>query len=231
MDKSILDSLNENRANRRACVVVTNLNNGETSLFCQTDHAPAQPDELAAGMYKAFSTGKAQTITTHMGDLFINPHVPPVRFVVIGAVHITQALARIAAAAGYMIEIIDPRTAFATPERFAGFDLHDDWPMDAFAKRPLDPFCALAAVTHDPKIDDDAIRAALEAKCFYVGALGSRKTHGKRLARLQEKGVSEQFLGRIHSPIGLDIAAASPGEIAVSIMAEIIEALRRRGER
>lgn len=154
--------------------------------------------------------------------------MPPPRIVVIGAVHISQALARLAPVAGFDMAIIDPRTAFATVERFGGVELLADWPEDILPARPLDRYTALAALTHDPKIDDYPIRAALEAGCFYVGALGSRKTHAKRVERLSQAGVSAEETARIKAPIGLDIGASSPSEIAVAVLAEIIEALRRR---
>jgi len=156
-------------------------------------------------------------------------HLPPPRIVAIGAVHISQALAPMARLAGFDIEIIDPRTAFATPERFEGSKVHADWPETVLAARPLDAFTAVAALTHDPKIDDFPLGAALNTGCFYVGALGSRKTHAKRLERLKENGVADDALARIHAPIGLDIGASSPPEIAVAVLAEIIRALRTRG--
>ncbi len=135
------------------------------------------------------------------------------------------------AAAGYDLEIIDPRTAFATPERFAGVRLQAEWPQDGAGDAPLDRYCALVAVTHDPKIDDFPILAALKADCFYVGALGSRKTHARRCERLMAQGATTADLARIDAPIGLDIAAASPGEIAVAIMGQIIASFRRRHDR
>ena len=147
---------------------------------------------------------------------------------VIGAVHISQALAPMAKIAGYDLEIIDPRTAFATPERFGDVALHAAWPQDALGKRPLDAYTALVAVTHDPKIDDLPILSAIAAKCFYIGALGSRKTHAKRIERLTAAGVSEADLARIRAPIGLDIGASSPAEIAVATLAQIILAFRGR---
>ncbi len=142
--------------------------------------------------------------------------------------HITQALARLAPIVGYDLAIIDPRTAFATQERFDGVDLVADWPEDVLPQRPLDAYTALAAVTHDPKIDDFALAEGLRRGCFYVGALGSRKTHAKRLERLAALGLSEAELSRIRAPIGLDIGASSPEEIALAIMAEIVQAFRRR---
>jgi xanthine dehydrogenase accessory factor len=131
--------------------------------------------------------------------------------------------------AGFDMTVIDPRTAFATPERFPGVVLLAEWPDVAVPKVGLDAFTALAALTHDPKIDDGALAAALAAGCFYVGALGSRKTHAKRLDRLRERGVDERALARLRAPIGLPIGAQSPAEIAVAILAEVIEALRTRG--
>ena len=159
------------------------------------------------------------------GDLFLNVHVPSPRLVVIGAVHISQALAPIARLAEFDVTVVDPRTAFATPERFAGTELKAEWPEEV--DLALDPYTALAALTHDPKIDDAPLAAALEAGCFYVGALGSRKTHGKRVERLRERGIGDEAMARIHAPIGLDIGAATPQEIAVAVMAEIVAALRK----
>ena len=159
---------------------------------------------------------------------FLNVHLPPARIVVIGAVHISQALAQMAAVAGFDVAIIDPRTAFATQERFAGIELVADWPEDALNTRPLDAYTALVAVTHDPKIDDFPIMSALRARCFYVGALGSRKTHARRVERLLAEGLTEEELARIDAPIGLDIGAQSPAEIAVAVLGAIIQAFRKR---
>jgi xanthine dehydrogenase accessory factor len=147
--------------------------------------------------------------------------------VIIGAVHISQALAPMATMAGFDVRVIDPRTAFATPERFENVDLVADWPEDALKDRPIDPFTALVAVTHDPKIDDWPLIAALKTGAFYVGALGSRKTHARRVERLSEAGLGESEIGRIDAPIGLDIGAQSPEEIAVAILGQVIAALRK----
>ena len=146
----------------------------------------------------------------------------------IGAVHISQALAPIARIAGLDVTIIDPRTAFATPERFPETPVLAQWPDEALAAGPLDRYTAICLLTHDPKIDDPALMIALRARCFYIGALGSRKTHAKRLERMRAQGFDEPALARIHAPIGLDIGAVSPAEIAVSIMGEIIASLRKK---
>ena len=162
-------------------------------------------------------------------SLFLTVELPPPRLVLIGAVHISQALAPMARIAGFDTTIIDPRTAFATPERFPDVPLLAEWPADAIPKIGFDAFTAVAALTHDPKIDDTALLAALEAGCFYVGALGSRKTHARRVERLMAAGASEAALATIHAPIGIRIGAQSPAEIAVAILAEVIAALRSRG--
>ncbi|WP_407945184.1 XdhC family protein [Oryzicola mucosus] len=147
----------------------------------------------------------------------------------LGAVHISQALAPMARVAGYPVEIVDPRTAFAAEDRFPDVPLDPRWPEEVFAERPLDAYTAVAAVTHDPKIDDFALKAALDAGCFYVGALGSRKTHAARLERLKSLGATADQLDRIAAPIGLDIGAANPAEIAVAVLAQVIAAFRARG--
>jgi xanthine dehydrogenase accessory factor len=125
------------------------------------------------------------------------------------------------------VTILDPRTAFATPERFPDVPVVAEWPDAALPRLALDRYTALAALTHDPKIDDPALAAALQAECFYIGALGSKKTHARRVERLTTAGFGEEAIARIHAPIGLDIGAVSPAEIAVSILAEIVAALRR----
>ena len=220
-----MKKLNAARHDRRAAVLVTGLADGRDRLVLEGETVAG---ELGEALGKALRTGKSGVAEADGRQYFLNVHVPPPRLVVIGAVHISQALAPIAAISGFDMEVIDPRTAFATAERFEGISLHAEWPEDVLAKRPLDRYCALAAITHDPKIDDYPLKAALGAGCFYVGALGSRKTHAKRVERLVEAGVTRDAIARIASPIGLDIGASSPAEIAVAIMAEVIQAFRRR---
>lgn len=217
--------VNAERRARRAVVLVTYLEDGESRIIGQGDIL--QP-RLREGVEKALQTGTSALLEIEGRKLFVNVHLPPARIVVIGAVHISQALSAIAAIIGFDLRIIDPRSAFATKERFENADLVAQWPEEALLERPLDAYSALVAVTHDPKIDDFAIAAALKAGCFYVGALGSRKTHAARLERLKTQALSEASLGRISAPIGLDIGASSPEEIAVAIIAEIIAALRQR---
>lgn len=226
MDISALKALNEERRARRAAVLVTDVENGSARLVRENDQVGG---ELGAALAKAFRTGNSAAVEAEGRQLFLNAHLPQPRLVVIGAVHISQALAPMARIAGYPLEIIDPRTAFASADRFPDVDLHPDWPETFLARRPLDAYSALAAVTHDPKIDDFALKAALDSGCFYVGALGSRKTHAKRVERLLALGANPEDIERIAAPIGLDIGAASPAEIAVAVLAQVIRAFRTRG--
>lgn len=226
MDPVALKKLNEERRARRAAVLITEISDGGSRIVCEGDPVTG---ELGDAISKAMRSGKSGLVEIDGDRYFLNVHLPPPRLVVVGAVHISQALAPMAKIAGYDVEIIDPRTAFATPERFAGVKLTAEWPEDVLKTQPLDRYTALVVVTHDPKIDDIPLKAGLAAGCFYVGALGSRKTHAKRLDRLHEAGVLEKETARIDAPIGLDIAAQTPSEIAVAILAQIIDAFHRRG--
>ncbi|OIQ45116.1 MAG: XdhC/CoxI family protein [Roseobacter sp. MedPE-SW] len=163
------------------------------------------------------------------GETFVAVHNPPLRLVVVGAVHIAQALVPMAQLAGYDPAVIDPRAAFASPERFPGVSLLDDWPDEAVAALGLDARTALVLLTHDPKLDDPALEAGLRERCFYIGALGSKRTHAARIERMLAAGFTEQDLSRIHGPVGLDIGAAGPAEIAVAILAEMTAVLRGKG--
>ncbi len=226
MDPFALKTLNAERRARRAAVLVTDLGDGRDRVVKEGDTVAG---ELGEAIGKALRTGVSTSVEAMGRQFFLNVHLPQPRLVVIGAVHISQALAPMAKIAGFPMEIIDPRTAFATPERFPDVELAAEWPEDVLKARPLDGYTALAAVTHDPKIDDFALKAGLDAGCFYVGALGSRKTHAKRVERLLAMGASEAQIGRIHAPIGLHIGAANPAEIAVAVLAQVIEAFRSRG--
>jgi xanthine dehydrogenase accessory factor len=170
--------------------------------------------------------GKSGPVEAGGKQYFVDVHLPAPRLVVIGAVHVSQALAPMARLLGYDVTIIDPRTAFASPARFPDVQVIAEWPDVALPGVGLDSWTAFTALTHDPKIDDPGLTAALKAGCFYVGALGSKKTHAKRLERLGAAGISQEALARIHAPIGLPINASSPAEIALSILAEITLALR-----
>ena len=178
---------------------------------------------LAAGLAERFRSGKSG----QEGEEFVTVFNPPVRVVVVGAVHIAQALLPMLRLAGFDTHLIDPRGAFASASRFPGEEILDDWPDEALAALKPDRHTAVVTLTHDPKLDDPAIRAALAADVFYLGCLGSRRTHARRLERLAAAGLEPGALARIHAPVGLNIGAAGPGEIAASILAEIIAALRQ----
>lgn len=225
MDLSLLKDLNEDRAARRAAILVTDMPSGAQRLVRRSDDFSADP--LAEEFDRRFRSGKSGMVTTDAGEVFLNVCVPAPRLVIIGAVHISQALVPMAVIAGLDVTVIDPRTAFATDARFPEGTLQAEWPEDVLKQTPLDAFTAVAAVTHDPKIDDFPLIQALRTGCFYVGALGSRKTHGKRLERFAEAGLAPSLCDRIDAPIGLDIGAASPEEIAVAVLGSIIGALRK----
>lgn len=222
MDLSLLAALNRARAARRAAVLVTDLDGAAARLVTEAELAG---DPLEEELRKALRTGRSGVIEGTR--TFLTVQVPPARMVVIGAVHISQALVPMARLVGYDPVIIDPRTAFATPERFPGVDLRVEWPDVALPPLGLDRYTAFIALTHDPKIDDPALIHAFQKGCFYIGALGSRRTHAKRIERLTAAGIAPEDMARIRAPIGLAIGAISPAEIAVSILAEVVEAWRR----
>lgn len=222
MRRDTFDALNAARAAGRAIVRACDLNSGaELLVDPATDRSP-----LGMAAAEAARADQSRTAEIEGSTWFLSVYNPPLDLAIVGAVHIAQPLARMAALAGYEVRIIDPRTAFASSERFPGVSLSHDWPDEALEKGPLGFRSALVALTHDPKLDDPALRAALSSPCFYVGALGSKKTHAARLARLREHGLSNAILARIHGPIGLAIGAKSPAEIAVSILAEMTRDLR-----
>jgi xanthine dehydrogenase accessory factor len=223
MKLATLAELNAERAARRPVIVVTDTANGEQRLVKAADFA-ADPlrNELAA----ALRMGKSATIEVSGKRLFLNVYAPTAKLVVIGAVHISQALAPMARSLGYDVTVVDPRTAFASPERFPDVPLIAEWPDEALPPLNVDRYTAFVALTHDPKIDDPALLHAFQRDCFYIGALGSRKTHAKRGERLKAQGAKDSDVAKIHAPIGLAIGAVSPAEIAVAIMAEITAQLR-----
>lgn len=230
MRLELLSAMNAARAARRAAILVTDVATGDQRLVMGEDVAT---NAMSGVLEPALRSGKSGTVEHGEKSWFLTVQTPPVRLIVIGAVHISQALAPMAKVAGLDMTIIDPRTAFATPERFPEVNLIAEWPQNILQGQAansikLDRYTAMACFTHDPKIDDPALEAALSAECFYVGALGSRKTHARRVERLNSLGFSQDAIGRIRAPIGLDIGAVSPAEIAVSVLGEVILALRKK---
>jgi xanthine dehydrogenase accessory factor len=215
--------LNAERAARRPVIVVTDISDGIQRLVKAVDFAA---DPLHAELEKQLRMGKSAMVEVDGKKQFLNVYAPTAKLVIIGAVHISQALAPLARSLDYDVTVVDPRTAFASPERFPDVNLIAEWPDEALPPLGIDRWTAFVAVTHDPKIDDPALLHAFEKGCFYIGALGSRKTHAKRLDRLKAQGATDADLARIKAPIGLNIGAVSPSEIAVSIMAEITAELR-----
>ncbi len=221
LSPNLLAELVAARAERRAVALCTDLQSWTRRL---TGPQAGAGDAIAAAVAERLRGDRAGV----EGDTFIAVHNPPLRMIVVGAVHIAQALLPMARLAGYDPLLIDPRPAFGAAVRFPGETIRDDWPDAALIAAAPDARTAIVTLTHDPKLDDPAIIAALESPAFYLGCLGSTRTHAKRVARLREAGLDAEALGRIHAPVGLDIGAKSPAEIAVSIMAEVTATLRGR---
>src|SRR5918998_2912734 len=198
MKLDVLSGLNAERAARRAAIVVTDVETGTQRLVRSGEVAG---DPLQEVLQKHLRSGKSGMEETPQGRVFLTVHVPPPRLIITGAVHISQTLAPVARLLGYDVTIIDPRTAFATVERFPEVKVMAEWPDKALPPLNIDHYTAFVALTHDPKIDDPALLHAFERDCFYIGALGSKKTHARRLERLKGQGIGETQLGRIHAPI------------------------------
>ncbi len=223
MDLALLARLNEERAHRRAAVLVTDLHTNTQRLVLEKDIAS---DPLSFVLSDALRMGKSGVVESEDHKVFLTVQAPVLRIIAIGAVHISQALVPMAKQLGHDVIIVDPREAFASPERFPDVTIHAEWPDVVLPKLGADRYTAYLLLTHDPKIDDPALNFALKSDAFYIGALGSRKTHGKRGERLQAMGFDEATIKRIHAPIGLNIGAISPAEIALSILGEITAKLR-----
>ncbi len=209
----VLEALVAARARATPVAYVTNLETGGGALA----GADAYPDRFRLDRSGVEPDGRT----------FVAIHNPPLRMIIVGAVHIAQPLVQMARACGYAPVLIDPRGAFGSEARFPGETIIDDWPDEALVTLKPDARTAVVTLTHDPKLDDPAIMAALRSEVFYLGCLGSTRTHAKRVARLEEAGFSQQEIGRIHAPVGMDIGGRQPAEIAVSIMAEVIASLRQ----
>ncbi len=224
----MLRSLLDAQRRRQPVALITSLANGAQRLIGAEESAD---DQLAAALADGFRFDQSTVVRSEEGEFFVNIHNPPLKLIIIGAVHIAQALIPMARAAGYDVSVIDPRGAFATAERFPNVELKEAWPDEALDEIDLDSRTALLALTHDPKIDDPALAAALKSNCFYIGALGSKKTHARRLERLSALGFSHEQQQRIHAPIGLAIGARGAPEIAIAIMAEMTKVLRVGSDR
>ncbi|ABS64563.1 protein of unknown function DUF182 [Parvibaculum lavamentivorans DS-1] len=225
MEREVLEQLVRDRLEKRAVTLATRLTDGIQKLVYPSDKS--EETWLIKAVSEVQSSDKAAVVAGPDGDWFLNPFNPPLRLILVGAVHIAQPLARMGALAGYDVTVVDPRTSFASEARFPDMALVTDWPDEAMAALAPDARTAIVTLTHDPKLDDPALVAALRSPAFYIGALGSKKTHAARVARLTEAGFTEEEIARIHGPVGLAIGAKSPAEIAISIMAQITETLRK----
>lgn len=208
------------RSSRRGLLVKTHLADGRREMFERGD------DRADALVRQHLEAGESELVETPDGEVFLHAMVPPARVLIIGATHIGQILAQLVKLAGHEVIVIDPRTAFAAEARFPGIRLDTEWPQDTIPKIGLDPYTAVVALAHVGHIDDEALKLAMRSNCFYVGALGSKRNHAKRTERLKEAGFSDAEIDRIHCPIGVNIGAQSPPEIAIAIMAELVLALR-----
>lgn len=225
MKAQLLRMLQDWRAQKHPCAMVTHLTSGAAALV--GGRMRLGDLELSEAQLQAVRTQIASDRSGVMeGDLFVRVYAPPLRLIVVGAVHIAKALAPMATLAGFDVTVVDPREGFAQSEQMAGITALVAWPDEAMTDLEPDGRTAIVTLTHDPKLDDPALSSALRSSAFYIGALGSRKTHASRTARLKEMGFSDSDLTRIHGPVGLDINALSPAEIAVSIVAQIIAVLR-----
>lgn len=229
MRAEILKELLESQAAKRPVAVATRLSDGMHKIVYPSDKS--SETWLIKAVHEVLATDKSRVLTAPdgSGEWFLNAFNPPLRLLVVGAVHVAQPVVSIAALDAFDVVVVDPRTAFASPERFPGVTLQTDWPDEALAALKPDSRTAVITLTHDPKLDDPALEVALRSPAFYIGALGSKKTHAARIERLTAKGFDAETLARIHAPIGLSIGAKSPAEIAISIMAQITQVLRQGG--
>ena len=230
MKSELLRELVTAQAAGHDVVLATRLSDGAQELVYperpSSRLVPPADAGAADSLADALRTGVPRTVETPGGAVFLRPYIRPPRLIIVGAVHIAQALVPMATIAGFQVTVLDPREGFATAERFPGAQLVKEWPDEVMHALGPDRRTGVVALTHDPKIDDPALIASLESDAFYIGALGSRKTQGARRERLGALGFSEESLQRIHGPVGLPIGARTPEEIAVAVLAQVIGALR-----
>ena len=232
MKQETLKQLLEDQVAKKAVALATDIDSGEQTLIYRD--AASGPDaehgEILSITRQSIQDDQNKVHDVGGRRIFIEVFNPPLRMLIVGAVHIAQPLSRMASVTGYDVTVIDPRASFATDERFPGISLNGEWPDDAMRDLDPDRRTAVVTLTHDPKLDDPGLEVALKSDAFYIGSLGSRKTHAGRVERLSAAGFTETEIERIHAPVGLDIGSVSPAEIAVSILAQITEVLHRKIE-
>lgn len=230
LSRPLLERLGEALEQRQTLVLVSELSSGVEQIWDPAQQSHVTDAALAHALSLAVQRDQSQLVELGERRWFVHAYAAPLRLVVVGAVHLTQALAELARLSGIDVTVVDPRTAFASPERFPGVTLVHAWPDEGLAGLGLDRRSAVVVLSHDAKLDEPALEVALRSQCFYIGALGSRRTQQARRERLAAAGFGEAELARIHGPVGLDIGASSTREIAISIMAQLIQVLRRRDE-
>ena len=232
MKAETLSRLLEEQKAKTAVALATDMESGDQTLVYldRADGPDADNAEIAASARQAMRDDRSKVFEIGNRKIFVEVFNPPKRMLIVGAVHIAQPLSRMASIAGYDVTVIDPRASFATDERFPGITLNGEWPDDGMRALDPDRRTAVVTLTHDPKLDDPGLEVALKSDAFYIGALGSRRTHAGRVERLTAAGFTEAEIARIHAPVGLDIGAVSPAEIAISIMGQITEVLHRKVE-
>ena len=232
MKAETLAALQDARTKRRAVALATRLSDAAEALIYRDEAKGdlAGDQAIVSAARRAMDIGKSETVDIGGAKIFLNVYVPPPRLIIVGAVHIAQSLAPMATMLEFDVTVVDPRGAWATTQRFPGVKVIKDWADEAFQEMGLDVSTAVVTLTHDPKLDDPALESALKSDVFYIGALGSKRTHARRKERLAEVGITDEMFARIHGPVGLNIGAKSPAEIAVSILGQIIEVRARRLE-
>jgi xanthine dehydrogenase accessory factor len=229
MTPELLKALNDARAAKRAAVLARRLSDNAQTLWVENEPplGVLGPDEVERAAMAALTRDRGGKVEASGETWFLQPFNPPLRLIVVGAVHIAQALVPMARLAGYDVTVVDPRRAFGSAARFPDVSLRHDWPDEAMRELAPDRRTAVVTLTHDPKIDDPALEGALASEAFYVAALGSKRTHGARVERLKDHGFTDEQIARIHGPAGLSLGAVSPAEIAISVMAEMTRVLRQ----
>ena len=233
MKSDTLKQLLKDQELKTAVALATDLVTGDQALIYldeATGTLAANADVVAAAR-NAMRDNKSKLVSLPAGDVFFHVYNPPLRMVLVGAVHIAQPLSRMASVAGYDVTVVDPRQSFATKDRFPGVTIVDEWPDEGLNGLYLDRRTAVVTLTHDPKLDDPALGVAIRSPAFYIGSLGSRKTHAGRLERLTKEGFSAAETSRIHGPVGLNVGAVSPAEIAVAILAQVTEILHAKEQK
>ena len=233
MKSDTLKQLLKDQESKTAVALATDLATGDQALIYldeATGTLAANADVVGAAR-NAMRDDKSKMVSLPAGDVFFHVYNPPLRMVLVGAVHIAQPLSQMASVAGYDVTVVDPRQSFATEDRFPGVTIVDEWPDDGLNSLNLDRRTAVVTLTHDPKLDDPALGVAIRSPAFYIGSLGSRKTHAGRVERLTEEGFSAAEINRIHGPVGLNVGAVSPAEIAVAILAQVTEILHTKEQK